>query len=116
PYFSPSSSVIFSLLCSADHRYLHSFPTRRSSDLLEQTRQLTRTRLVDFAVTELNCARISGFKAAEQMQQRRLSRARCTANRDGRSEEHTSELQSPDHLVCRLLLEKKKKNTTIHIY
>src|SRR5258708_27904942 len=32
----------------------------------------------------------------------------------GRSEEHTSELQSPDHLVCRLLLEKKKynRNTT----
>src|SRR5258708_11515218 len=30
----------------------------------------------------------------------------------GRSEEHTSELQSPDHLVCRLLLEKKKKKTT----
>src|SRR5258708_29765759 len=31
-----------------------------------------------------------------------------------RSEEHTSELQSPDHLVCRLLLEKKKnaENTT----
>src|SRR5947208_8948361 len=29
-----------------------------------------------------------------------------------RSEEHTSELQSPDHLVCRLLLE--KKNTTYH--
>src|SRR5258708_9638243 len=28
----------------------------------------------------------------------------------GRSEEHTSELQSPDHLVCRLLLEKKKKS------
>src|SRR5438552_18923384 len=27
-----------------------------------------------------------------------------------RSEEHTSELQSPDHLVCRLLLEKKKKD------
>src|SRR5258708_16896374 len=30
-----------------------------------------------------------------------------------RSEEHTSELQSPDHLVCRLLLE-KKKNTAKH--
>src|SRR5258708_8985931 len=30
-----------------------------------------------------------------------------------RSEEHTSELQSPDHLVCRLLLEKKKRDTTI---
>src|SRR5258708_28995994 len=33
----------------------------------------------------------------------------------GRSEEHTSELQSPDHLVCRLLLEKKKiKRTQLH--
>src|SRR5256885_12174428 len=31
-----------------------------------------------------------------------------------RSEEHTSELQSPCNLVCRLLLEKKKKNTHIH--
>src|SRR3990170_5638032 len=30
-----------------------------------------------------------------------------------RSEEHTSELQSPDHLVCRLLLEKKKKITKL---
>src|SRR5258708_11173839 len=30
-----------------------------------------------------------------------------------RSEEHTSELQSPDHLVCRLLLEKKKKPTAV---
>src|SRR5258708_12973401 len=29
-----------------------------------------------------------------------------------RSEEHTSELQSPDHLVCRLLLEKKKQSRT----
>src|SRR5258708_31744147 len=29
-----------------------------------------------------------------------------------RSEEHTSELQSPDHLVCRLLLEKKKSKNT----
>src|SRR5690348_17489803 len=38
---------------------------------------------------------------------------RTPAKRDGeespRSEEHTSELQSPVHLVCRLLLEKKKK-------
>src|SRR5256885_8690593 len=31
----------------------------------------------------------------------------------GRSEEHTSELQSPCNLVCRLLLEKKKKNLTM---
>src|SRR5258708_13964771 len=31
-----------------------------------------------------------------------------------RSEEHTSELQSPDHLVCRLLLEKKKQLDALH--
>src|SRR5687768_17949665 len=31
-----------------------------------------------------------------------------------RSEEHTSELQSRLHLVCRLLLEKKKNNTQLH--
>src|SRR5688500_20199992 len=34
----------------------------------------------------------------------------------GRSEEHTSELQSPCNLVCRLLLEKKKKKRHIKIY
>src|SRR5438552_12646188 len=33
-----------------------------------------------------------------------------------RSEEHTSELQSPDHLVCRLLLEKKKRSSTEHVW
>src|SRR5258708_28510465 len=33
-----------------------------------------------------------------------------------RSEEHTSELQSPDHLVCRLLLEKKKNHTQPQCY
>src|SRR2546429_5264742 len=33
-------------------------------------------------------------------------------SRSSRSEEHTSELQSRLHLVCRLLLEKKKKNTS----
>src|SRR5258708_31092886 len=33
-----------------------------------------------------------------------------------RSEEHTSELQSPDHLVCRLLLEKKKKRNNTSCY
>src|SRR5258708_8728551 len=39
----------------------------------------------------------------------------CREQRDfggRRSEEHTSELQSPDHLVCRLLLEKKNKILT----
>src|SRR5256885_7512424 len=33
----------------------------------------------------------------------------------GRSEEHTSELQSPCNLVCRLLLEKKKKTQTLSV-
>src|SRR2546422_4339726 len=44
-----------------------------------------------------------------------VAHARTGASRDGdlrdRSEEHTSELQSRLHLVCRLLLEKKKKET-----
>src|SRR5258708_14719585 len=38
----------------------------------------------------------------------RGSQIRPAAGARARSEEHTSELQSPDHLVCRLLLEKKK--------
>src|SRR5258708_14824008 len=42
----------------------------------------------------------------------RLMRARDAR----RSEEHTSELQSPDHLVCRLLLEKKKKKHNLTCY
>src|SRR5258708_24903622 len=47
----------------------------------------------------------------------RRSPPRCTGRRTSatsasRSEEHTSELQSPDHLVCRLLLEKKNTNQT----
>src|SRR5258708_22351071 len=33
-----------------------------------------------------------------------------------RSEEHTSELQSPDHLVCRLLLEKKKERENMSLH
>src|SRR6266498_5579174 len=53
----------------------------------------------------------------------RMSRsARASPKRDwyiwrdpARSEEHTSELQSRPHLVCRLLLEKKKKNTITHL-
>src|SRR5256885_3883292 len=37
----------------------------------------------------------------------------CRRAPSGRSEEHTSELQSPCNLVCRLLLEKKKKNDKV---
>src|SRR5258708_24927951 len=45
----------------------------------------------------------------ESISERNHSRGAAIGNR---SEEHTSELQSPDHLVCRLLLEKKKKPDT----
>src|SRR5258708_13954693 len=42
--------------------------------------------------------------------------AQCFLGRGDRSEEHTSELQSPDHLVCRLLLEKKKHIASKYVY
>src|SRR5438876_1269965 len=42
-----------------------------------------------------------------------LREVECPVTVLRRSEEHTSELQSPVHLVCRLLLEKKKKKTII---
>src|SRR5438552_8172697 len=46
---------------------------------------------------------------------RRLGRVARRDAPDMRSEEHTSELQSPDHLVCRLLLEKKKTPYTFSV-
>src|SRR5439155_25632881 len=79
-------------------RDLHSFPTRRSSDLPPRRHRPHRA----------------------QDHRRHLRRARRTRRRGvqrqgpvavcARSEEHTSELQSRGHLVCRLLLEKKKQN------
>src|SRR5256885_8062609 len=57
-----------------------------------------------------------GFSPGEQPPGRGCCWWRC---RNDRSEEHTSELQSPCNLVCRLLLEKKKKKNysslTAHI-
>src|SRR6266436_9810256 len=47
---------------------------------------------------------------------RATSTSGCAPGPQPRSEEHTSELQSRLHLVCRLLLEKKKKNEKTHIY
>src|SRR3712207_7344114 len=44
----------------------------------------------------------------------RAHRERGLGRVDGRSEEHTSELQSRQYLVCRLLLEKKKNKTPLH--
>src|SRR2546422_1947818 len=47
---------------------------------------------------------------------RRGDRLQAGLGKEGlRSEEHTSELQSRLHLVCRLLLEKKKYNTCLHM-
>src|SRR5689334_23904805 len=42
--------------------------------------------------------------------------APCFTDADARSDEHTSELQSQFHLVCRLLLEKKKKTNNNIVY
>src|SRR5438552_8732378 len=53
------------------------------------------------------------FATAFERQRRgaqRLGRVLVELNMISRSEEHTSELQSADHLVCRLLLEKKKRH------
>src|SRR2546422_6809842 len=54
----------------------------------------------------------AGTKVAGTRVENRRRRDAQSAHR-ARSEEHTSELQSRLHLVCRLLLEKKKKNTEL---
>src|SRR5258708_17505352 len=48
------------------------------------------------------------IRVSYDKQARTLTVSERASKRSLRSEEHTSELQSPDHLVCRLLLEKKK--------
>src|SRR2546426_8362895 len=70
-------------------------------------------------------ARARGVPRLHQAQRQRVSAGakpdRSVARQsraergDQRSEEHTSELQSPCNLVCRLLLEKKKKKSTIRL-
>src|SRR5947209_14655304 len=75
-----------------DHRDLHSFPTRRSSDLADGN--LRRPGLSTGNQAEIALIRRGGKWAL--------------ASTRSRSEEHTSELQSRQYLVCRLLLEKKK--------
>src|SRR5436190_12740986 len=80
------------------HRDLHSFPTRRSSDLLEAgARSVERAAAATRRVVEPVLAALRILCGAEQ----------------SRSEEHTSELQSHSDLVCRLLLEKKKTITAL---
>src|SRR2546430_3485592 len=55
-----------------------------------------------------------GFGYADAARKRPVTRE--TQFRIGRSEEHTSELQSQSNLVCRLLLEKKKNKIKVHIH
>src|SRR5438034_6053379 len=83
------SPHLFVFFCYGDLRALHSFPTRRSSDL----RTGRRGALVDAG------PRVPRWRG----------RRGVVADVRSRSEEHTSELQSHSDLVCRLLLEKKKK-------
>src|SRR2546426_12005664 len=58
------------------------------------------------------CAR-GARDGAPRVGVRGVAHAGAADPRSGRSEEHTSELQSPCNLVCRLLLEKKKKKSTM---
>src|SRR5439155_25604935 len=91
-------------------------PTRRSSDLLTGAGEPARVSVTSVTTgffSMLGVAAVLGrtFLADEGKQGQEhvalLSEA-LWRNRFGRSEEHTSELQSRGHLVCRLLLEKKK--------
>src|SRR5437879_8602881 len=61
-----------------------------------------------FPYTTLFRSAGGGRASRSEPRARRASRGSCRTS--GRSEEHTSELQSPMYLVCRLLLEKKKRN------
>src|SRR5437016_13680783 len=97
-YYSVHSFLALLLFfsCYGDHRDLHSFPTRRSSDL----HGFTLFPETGFESVTLTCVN-NGAKPSGRV-------ADDAGQRDRRSEEHTSELQSLTNLVCRLLLEKKK--------
>src|SRR5438445_2515692 len=81
------------------------FPTRRSSDLPRALR--VRLQSGDQRVDFRHRARIGLFREIDRCRERRRI-SRSDRLGDERSEEHTSELQSRQYLVCRLLLEKKK--------
>src|SRR5439155_13010682 len=91
---------------SGHPRSLHSFPTRRSSDL---TRMPSASYLKNGA-WRLCSRRVN--RPASARSSRCTLRFCCSPEwpwrTTERSEEHTSELQSRGHPVCRLLLEKKK--------
>src|SRR5207244_7556054 len=92
-----------------------SFPTRRSSDLHFRDRAGRHPvrRLCPPDPREQLVQLLQGRRERHPYRLQQARRAQCRGadharRADRRSEEHTSELQSPDHLVCRLLLEKKK--------
>src|SRR5207253_9935887 len=106
----------YSFHYSAHPRVLHSFPTRRSSDLEYRTRSLgPGPHDLDVPRTLLFSLFLFASSGTVYLAERRLARddqrgfaTWWLASIGLRSEEHTSELQSRGHLVCRLLLEKKK--------
>src|SRR5207244_13266346 len=97
------------------HPALHSFPTRRSSDLRGQVScQATFLDDNSWFIQPASRARrwVYRFVSRERPRSEALNSVLASLDWGIRSEEHTSELQSPDHLVCRLLLEKKKIRQT----
>src|SRR5205085_11651002 len=96
--------LVILFCCSAPHRKLHSFPTRRSSDLFLGS---AHNPLIIGADPSAADFKIEDVTIPEAIGVDRTARRRRML--DKRSEEHTSELQSQSNLVCRLLLEKKKK-------
>src|SRR5688500_19803272 len=90
--------------CFAHLPSLHSFPTRRSSDLSPPG---TSARWCCGATCASWCASCDAKQHQVEDPGSRRGRSPCCRCRNGRSEEHTSELQSPCNLVCRLLLVKK---------
>src|SRR5258708_8386028 len=73
-----------------------------------------RSATVSVAAYRLSPTRASRSRRRCRTTADAFPRSSIARRRSRRSEEHTSELQSPDHLVCRLLLEKKKRTTTTH--
>src|SRR5205814_3688206 len=105
-----------SFSASAHPPALHSFPTRRSSDLVVWLAENGRERDLILVLIPGGHGRTPpsddyshlGFALASRAEVDSVAE-RARAEGRLRSEEHTSELQSLRHLVCRLLLEKKKK-------
>src|SRR5207253_10768336 len=100
---------------SPPHPDLHSFPTRRSSDLLRvfvsnPDRVLTQRTLLVMTLGPAYEDAVDNLRTFVNQLRRKVERDPARPQRivTERSEEHTSELQSRGHLVCRLLLEKKK--------